>query len=36
MATEESVQVTRYKYSVAWSAEDDEYLATVAEFPSLS
>ncbi|AXE37381.1 type II toxin-antitoxin system HicB family antitoxin [Acidipropionibacterium virtanenii] len=25
-----------YSYRVRWSAEDEEYLATVAEFPSLS
>lgn len=25
-----------YRYSVAWSPEDEEYVATVAEFPSLS
>ncbi len=28
--------VKHYAYRVVWSAEDDEYLATVAEFPSLS
>lgn len=28
--------VTHYRYSVAWSPEDEEYVATVAEFPSLS
>jgi predicted RNase H-like HicB family nuclease len=27
---------THYTYRIAWSAEDDEHLATVAEFPSLS
>jgi predicted RNase H-like HicB family nuclease len=27
---------THYTYRVAWSAEDDEHAATVAEFPSLS
>lgn len=27
---------THYTYRVAWSAEDGEYVATVAEFPSLS
>ena len=27
---------THYTYRVSWSAEDDEYVATVAEFPSLS
>lgn len=25
-----------YSYRLTWSAEDDEYVATVAEFPSLS
>jgi hypothetical protein len=25
-----------YSYRVTWSAEDNEYVATVAEFPSLS
>lgn len=28
--------VKHYAYRVVWSAEDDEYVATVAEFPSLS
>lgn len=28
--------VARYKYSVAWSPEDEEYVASVVEFPSLS
>ncbi len=27
---------THYTYRVAWSAEDREHVATVAEFPSLS
>ena len=27
---------THYTYRVAWSAEDAEHVATVAEFPSLS
>jgi predicted RNase H-like HicB family nuclease len=27
---------THYTYRVAWSAEDHEHVATVAEFPSLS
>ena len=30
------VEVSHYTYRVAWSAEDDEFVATVAEFPSLS
>lgn len=28
--------VRHYSYAVAWSADDQEYAATVAEFPSLS
>lgn len=28
--------LTDYSYRVVWSAEDAEYVATVAEFPSLS
>lgn len=28
--------VSRYSYRVAWSPEDDEFVATCAEFPSLS
>lgn len=28
--------VTHYRYAVQWSAEDEEFVATVAEFPSLS
>ena len=28
--------VKHYSYRVLWSAEDGEYVATVAEFPSLS
>lgn len=27
---------THYTYRIAWSAEDSEHVATVAEFPSLS
>ncbi|MGN9811069.1 type II toxin-antitoxin system HicB family antitoxin [Micromonospora sp. BQ11] len=29
-------QVTHYTYRVTWSPDDDEFLATCAEFPSLS
>jgi predicted HicB family RNase H-like nuclease len=29
-------EVTHYTYRVTWSAEDGEFLATCAEFPSLS
>jgi predicted HicB family RNase H-like nuclease len=30
------VEVSHYTYRVAWSVEDGEFVATVAEFPSLS
>lgn len=30
------IDVKHYAYRVVWSAEDGEYVATVAEFPSLS
>lgn len=30
------VDHTHYTYRTAWSVEDDEYVATCAEFPSLS
>lgn len=30
------IDVRRYSYRVVWSPEDDEYVATVLEFPSLS
>lgn len=30
------IDVKHYAYRVQWSAEDGEYVATVAEFPSLS
>lgn len=30
------VEVSHYAYRVTWSPEDREFLATVAEFPSLS
>ena len=30
------VDVTRYTYRVTWSVEDDEYVATCLEFPSMS
>lgn len=29
-------EITHYTYRVTWSAEDDEFVATCAEFPSLS
>lgn len=28
--------VAHYRYAVTWSPEDEEFVATVAEFPSLS
>lgn len=31
-----STEIQHYRYAVAWSAEDGEFVATVAEFPSLS
>lgn len=31
-----STDVTHYRYAVQWSPEDSEFVATVAEFPSLS
>jgi predicted HicB family RNase H-like nuclease len=31
-----ATDVKHYRYAVAWSPEDDEFVATVAEFPSLS
>ncbi len=30
------IEVPHYTYRVAWSVEDDEFVATVVEFPSLS
>ena len=30
------IGVSHYSYRVSWSAEDDEFVATVVEFPSLS
>jgi predicted HicB family RNase H-like nuclease len=30
------IDITRYTYRVTWSVEDDEYVATCPEFPSLS
>lgn len=34
--TTQAVDVSRYTYRVTWSVEDDEFVATCAEFPSLS
>ncbi len=36
MQTVRRPEVSHYTYRVTWSAEDDEFLATCAEFPSLS
>jgi predicted RNase H-like HicB family nuclease len=36
MQIHERPVVEHYRFSVEWSAEDDEFVATVAEFPSLS
>lgn len=33
---EEPMDSEKYTYQIAWSEEDQEYVATVAEFPSLS
>ena len=34
--TTKRLDVSHYTYRVAWSAEDDEFVVTVVEFPSLS
>lgn len=34
--TIQTFDVSRYTYRVTWSVEDDEFVATCAEFPSLS
>ena len=34
--TDTSADITRYTYRVTWSAEDEEYVATCLELPSLS
>ncbi|PWU51659.1 toxin-antitoxin system HicB family antitoxin [Micromonospora sp. S4605] len=36
MKTDPHPDVSHYTYRVTWSAQDDEFLATCAEFPSLS
>jgi predicted HicB family RNase H-like nuclease len=33
---QEQVRISHYRYAVQWSPDDDEFVATVAEFPSLS
>jgi predicted HicB family RNase H-like nuclease len=34
--TATSTEITRYTYRVTWSVEDDQFVATCLEFPSLS
>ncbi len=36
MRTADHPDVSHYTYRVSWSAEDDEFVATCLEFPSLS
>lgn len=36
MQPEARPEITHYTYRVTWSAEDHEFVATCAEFPSLS
>lgn len=36
MLTKPRCDVSHYRYTVTWSTEDQEYVATVAELPSLS
>jgi predicted RNase H-like HicB family nuclease len=36
MSAKSPVQVDRYRYAVQWSPDDQEFVATIAEFPSLS
>ena len=36
MAQTQTADVSRYTYRVTWSIEDGEFVATCAEFPSLS
>ncbi|MFV0429801.1 MAG: hypothetical protein ACK5KO_10315 [Arachnia sp.] len=36
MAVTQAADVSRYTYRVTWSAEDGLFVATCAEFPSLS
>jgi predicted HicB family RNase H-like nuclease len=36
METIQGTDVSRYTYRVTWSVEDGEFVATCAEFPSLS
>ncbi len=34
--TTSGIDITRYTYRVTWSVEDDEYVATCLELPSMS
>ncbi|MFF0718851.1 type II toxin-antitoxin system HicB family antitoxin [Verrucosispora sp. NA02020] len=36
MTSDPRPEVSHYTYRVTWSAQDDEFVATCAEFPSLS
>lgn len=36
MQTQTPVEVSHFSYRVTWSAEDNEFVATCLEFPSLS
>ncbi len=36
MQTTQLIEVSHYTYRVTWSAEDEEFVATCLEFPSLS
>lgn len=36
METAARPDVSHYTYRISWSAEDDEFVATCVEFPSLS
>ena len=36
LMSEPTIDVTRYTYRVTWSVEDDQYVATCVELPSLS
>lgn len=36
MSTVPSLDASHYTYRVSWSAEDEEFVATCLEFPSLS
>ena len=36
MSATQPTRVDHYRYAVQWSPDDDEFVATIAEFPSLS